>query len=834
MILAFLSLIVQTFSPVYAVTVPIRNENPLDVSSIQSADTDSSMQSMLHLMIYDSMDVANDLYDSNYSDASASYKGFHNSFMYYMTLTNNFDVNSSDYSAVISDGQSLDWMLSKTVDYSIKYHNDYDTYSRLLAEGNKVDATTYALKLRESYTNISNVNGGFDKNLYSLKDHLNDSSIDTNMLNNSIEKLNLYLTQLSQTQHDVDLMLYNSNFTLSASKSEVGIGESVDFAATYLTDNPIPANTTVLFRFNGQPYGSAVLDDSGIAHFTYTLPLSSPAYLSADAIIIPGDQSIAPAISNVTTVKVKTEDTTLTSTMTPDVATFGDTVTVSGSMTSSNGTNLSGKGVHILLTENNASPAPSETSAGAVSNGTTSAGAVSNGTTSAGAVSNGTTSAGITINETDLGTVNVDDNGAYTFQFPITQDMQAGGYTLWASFKPATGSSFLNSSVSENHALTISPTNTLTTLNLSGNRFTGGDGITLSGNVQTEKGSAVAGASVVLYAGDEELDTVQTDLSGNYEYTTTVPYDLPLGTNQIKAVYTPPAGNLYGSQSSPAEVTISPQTMVITADSPAQILFVGDTIDLTGKVATTNGRPVANYTLKATLGDQVIDTPVTDEHGQYSISRGVSQNDPLGTRTLIISSNDNKQTSPAPIEAGTILIIPYDKSSIRFLVLLGIVVILAIIIRRSGLDRMLIMSIRHLLSPSARIEQPTEQPAEEPVAAEPIQEKVFDPEAELAMIKEMAESGDMSRAVTSIYTLSRYAARTTVSELPDSMTHLEFFKFVLQSRPGTHDALKPIVTLYEVVAYGHRQVNKRDLEMAMAGFVNLCRELSRPVEVIRL
>ncbi|HMK45326.1 MAG TPA: DUF4129 domain-containing protein, partial [Methanocella sp.] len=452
---------------------------------------------------------------------------------------------------------------------------------------------------------------------------------------------------------------------------------------------------------------------------------------------------------------------------------------------------------------------------------------------SMGNASNGSSN-GTIINEMDLGTATVDGSGAYSFQFPITQDMQPGSYTLSTSFNPGAGASFLNSSSSEGHPLTIVPTNTSITLSISGKQFAGGDGITFTGSVQTDKGSAIDSANVSLYAGDQQIDTIQTDQSGNYEYTTTVPYDMPLGAGQMKAVYTPPAGNLYGSESSPAEVTIVPQTMVITVDTPAQILFVGDTIDLTGKVATTNGRPASNYTLKAVMGGQVIDMPVTDNNGQYSISRGVSQNDPLGPQMLIISSNDNKQTSPAPVEAGTILIIPYDKSSIRLLVILGIVIILAIIIRRIGLDRALIMSVRSLLSPSAKIDQSVDQPVEEPIAAEPVKEKMFDPEAELAMVKAMAESGDLSRAVASIYTLSRYAARTTVTELPDSTTHLEFFKLVSQSRPGAYEALKPIVTLYEVVAYGHRQVNKRDLENAMAGFVNFCRELSRPIEVIRL
>ncbi|CAJ36750.1 DUF4129 domain-containing protein [Methanocella arvoryzae] len=744
---------------------PIIHEDPSDVKSISGPNIDSQMQALLQLMIVDSADIASYLNASDFAAANLSYWDFHVSYDSYRQLMEHFNLSQSDYNLLVANIDALDLDISTMVNDSVNYNATYQAYRQFMAEGDRANATESALKLKGYYDSINQSHASLFNNITLVQNKLSGTGVDASLLDSSLKRLDDYMTRLDVEQRDVEQLLSDSNLTLVSDVDQAAVGSTITFTASLNKKDGSPiGNGPVLLHVSGRTSGSGVTDGNGETRIKYVVPQDAPGRLTAYATFEPSDKSQLPTISDIVEISVPAENTSISSSVSPGTASFGDTVTVSGALLSEKGIVLHGRTIDIYL----------------------------------GGVRAGTATTG--------------EDGTYVYNLTITGSSPGGNTSVMASFTPDYNGVFAGST-SESQ-LNIIPVGTSLSLSSSGTQFTGGDAATFSGILRADNGRPVSDADVAVYAGDRRLGTARTGNDGGYRLTVAIPYDLQPGDTRVMAEYASSGGALAGVKSNVVDVTFVQSPPVISVSSPASIVFAGDVVEVNGSVKLADGRPVSGQPLLVSLADRGIGSPITGLNGSFSFSRGITGNDSPGMQPLIVSTTGDGLISKSTVQAGQVLIVPYDKASLLALALLSLAIVLLVIARLTGFDRRIMGGLRNLLARRTEEAAPI-SPQVPPAEAVP-EVAPFVIEDEIASLSKAAASGDMARAVTGIYMLSRHIANLRGIAVPDSATHLEFYGIVIGRQPALQASLKPIIDLYEAEAFGRRVISGRDAEAAMA------------------
>ncbi len=236
-----------------------------------------------------------------------------------------------------------------------------------------------------------------------------------------------------------------------------------------------------------------------------------------------------------------------------------------------------------------------------------------------------------------------DGNGVYTFSYtPTTTDdviltisyagdenvHEPNSYTLTITVDQAETSIKLDKieNVAINGTLVISGTLT------SGDTILTGETVTVT--VKDENGNEVISKDVNVGSDGFTLETVAPENAGTY--TVTVTYD---GNDNYKGSTEP--GSLEVTKLS---TTISTQETYTT--------IAGNTVTITGELYDQNNNLVVGGTVNLILGDKVVDSDTTDEHGEFTLTYKTSS---ITTETLkiVFIENNNFFSTDATITVVT-------------------------------------------------------------------------------------------------------------------------------------------------------------------------------------
>jgi hypothetical protein len=93
----------------------------------------------------------------------------------------------------------------------------------------------------------------------------------------------------------------------------------------------------------------------------------------------------------------------------------------------------------------------------------------------------------------------------------------------------------------------------------------------------------------------------------------------------------------------------------------------------------------------------------------------------------------------------------------------------------------------------------------------------FNFDSEIISIRTMIRDGNLKEAMTGIYVASRKMALIHGINVPDSMTHNEFFADIAGRYPTLSQPLSSIVGPYELVTFAGRAAGQQELDTAVNG-----------------
>ena len=673
-------------------------------------------------------------------------------------------INSTDMT--VADIQTY---IDKTADYN----KTFQLYKNYMANGDTANATALAVTLDAKFKQL---NVSYDdlhiNSILSLDmlDNTNQKNVNSSLIRPFLSTTDYIMALQTAEQDSINVKLSDYSVTLMASSSEAHIDDSLIYTVVVRqssSDDPVNGANVELY-VNDVPTASGVTDATGACQIPYKVSEDlSRSQVNVYAKYTPTGQTMLPAISNVLDLHILDENTILSLSLSPRNATFGDTIRVKGRLASVRGFPARDSPVVIYL------------------------------------------------GSTQISRATTDDNGTYDLSFRINEQTPGGQSNVYAVHDRASGSFFVGSS-SSSVPIEVTPLHTKNVMRIDELRFTAGDMMPISGTLVAENGIPVDGADIAVYMDDYKIGSGSTDYNGHYTLNARIPYDSSAGNHSIYTVYVPSGGSLYTSSSNKAVIHVASITTSIAINGAPLILFINDTLNVTGSMHTSDGKPVRGQAVVIQVSDSIGGTVVTDDTGNFSYSRVVNAYDPAGIYT--ISAYMQPISSPvktASAVAGYVIILPIDKSLALVAYVVDIVlIILALLVVRYGLNMSkLIDRLTGRSKEDAELDDlspvsPEEQLQPQQVKKQPSFEDIA------GNIDTSIDTGDFTDASMRMYVAVRSLAINKGLHITDSDTHREFYRSAAESYPQIATPLRSIVNLYERMTFGHGNAGLEDLKHA--------------------
>ncbi len=655
------------------------------------------------------------------------------------------------------------------------YNETYRLYENYKANGDTANATALAIQLN---TQFRKLNASYaDMRTSSLAsmdmlDNTNQQNVNSSLLLPFLGTADSLMTVYTTQDHSIRAQSSDCNLTLTAASSEAHVGDTVLYIATLqsATNSPIGGANVVLY-VNDTFVASAVTDASG----TCQIPYNVSTDLTRDRVSVyseytPMGQAILPASSDTLYLHVLDENSTLSLSVSPHTATFGDAIAATGRLASDRGFPVRSGLVDVYL------------------------------------------------NGSLLGVATTRTDGTYNFSFNVNERTPGGQSNIYAVHDRAAGSFYLGAS-SPSDTLYVIPQKTAITMQVTGSRFVAGSTAPINGTLTADNGIPVADVGVVAYLDDRRIGNAVTDISGNYSIKAMIPYDSSGGNHSIYTAYYPANSSLYASSSDHDAIRVDSVTSLIAVNGTPLILFLNDTLSVTGSMHTSDGKPMHDQAVGVQVSDSLGGTVTTDDSGYFDYSRTVNAYDPAGIYAVsVFMQTPSGPVKSASANAGYVIVLPIDKTLalVAFVVDLALV-ILAILMLWSGLTMSRLID---LATGRSKQEADLEDMPPEPISDKlpPEQAKTQQSFEELASgIDKSIASGDFTIASVHMYTAARSLAINKGLQVADSDTHREFYRGAARAYPQIATPLGNIVNVYERMSYGHGDAGADDLKNAYNG-----------------
>jgi hypothetical protein len=742
-------------------------ENPANVTAT-SGQVDYKTLSIMADLYRGLGNIALDINQSDFDKSKIDYASFKDLY------DNNKDVLKRLFD---SDADALDAINATdiTVDDIRAYLDearDYDEFYRLyqdsIANGDTANATAYAIKTKQEYKTLSAVYNDLRGSTYATMDRLdssNQESINASLLQPFLDSTDRLMAQTAAEQKTIQAISGDYSLMLISSADEAAIGDTVTYNAILKRNStdPVQGANIVLYA-NDQVVGSGITDLYGTCAIPYKIPEDiMQSNVSVYAEYTPAGQSILQAASDTLYLHVLDEPAILSSSVTPRQATFGDIVAVNGTLASEKGFPAPDLPVDVYLS-------------------------------------------GIRLGRAVTG-----EDGAYSFTFPVTEHIPGGSCDVYAVYLQASGFVFLSAS-SIPDTLDVSPQNTSITMVVSAARFTAGDLATINGTLMSESGLPVGDANFRAMLDGRQIGAGKTDINGAYTVKAMIPYDSISGNHSMYAVYVPANSSLSGSSSDRSIVQIDSITSAFTVNGMQAVLFLNDTLNVTGSLHTENGLPLRSQAVEIQASDSIGGTATTDEYGNFYYSRTVNGYDPAGIYEVsVYMLSPDGSMKPASATVGHVLILPVDKALAMMSSAIIVVLLIAIVLlAKAGMS---ISRLMDMATGRKRLQ------ADMATGAPPVPEQqetipVPSPSYELDSISALIASGGFAEAAVRMYAIARLMAANAGATVRGSDTHREFYRNMIASYPRLTGPLRPVVDTYERMSYGRGDSSVRDMQNA--------------------
>ncbi len=653
------------------------------------------------------------------------------------------------------------------------YDKSYGFYKNYTAMGDGANATATGIKLRLDYSKLSNAYNALQSSSYTSMSRLDDSnqeSVNSSLLQPFMNASDRLMSQITIQNRDVQVLTSNYNLTLITESTQVRIGDTVKYVARLKrSDDSLVPGANIALYVNGVQVSSATTGPTSECEFSYQIPYDNAQnYIQVYAKYIPPERPELPAISDTLFLHIIDEPTSLSLSLAPNMTAYGGVVNVAGRLISDRGFPATDSEIDVYM------------------------------------------------NGVGLGKATTGDDGTYAFSFPIQESTPGGDSNITARHEQAAGNVFLGAT-SAADILHVDPQRTFINLNISGDNFTAGDHLSMSGKLVAENGLNVSGAKVFAYMDGGIIGDGVTDKHGFYSIQAKIPYDSATGSHSLRAAYVPSGGALEGSSSGKFAINVDSIKLVMDVNGTPLVLFANDMLNVTGALHTDSGVPLSGQTITVRVSDTIWGTVITDQSGDFLFSRPVNGSDSPGFYRIFVTSISPSSLA-SPVSVGPVLIVPVDKA-LAITTLAGILVLLALFLiwLKTGMS---FTRLRQLATRRSKLETDGgKEVVYLPVAQDTqISEQVVKLPVRIpSNIGELIDCGSFKEAAISIHAAARLLAASVGVKVRDSDTHREFYRMTIKSHPSLRDPLRAIVETYERMQYGHMDASAMDLQNAFKG-----------------
>jgi hypothetical protein len=758
-VVILLSSLLLSFYPVQAQVV---HENPDSLPVHAPYDADRKLVEAMEEMFGSLESFVAHINASDFAASRQDIRLFTLSHTRFAEVYRRVSLTDSDMEAIAEKLAHMPDDLRATVNSSETYSGELEQLAKYTSANDVAGARQLAARMQASYARVSESLGTFGTNSTAILRMLDNSSVDTTGLENGIREMNSYAAKMNESNREPAGLLGSTSLSLMADSSEALTGDRIKLTAVLGAISGIPAGHLVRFFVDGYQVGSVFTDARGVCSIVYEVDgRSFKQTMRAQAKFDPQGESLAPATSNIVEIARWPERSSLQVRATPGVASYADTIYVSGTLTTSYGVPAAGQTVTIAL-------------------------------------------AGIPAGNATTGT-----DGSYSFLLAVPYDAPAGDTLIQSSYVAAPDSA-LESSQSPPCAVWIAPGATLVTLEQPPPVFRGGESATFPGTLSSDDGRPITGAKVSVFAGNVLIGLNRTDDGGRFSITAPVPYDITPGDHGVYASFDPGNGRaLTGSRSDVFNARFDPVTPLVVVHGVPLLAFPGDELNVTGILLADDGRPLegrqASIAIPGAAG-----TVVTDAGGSFQITLKVAGSPGISSVTVGLPG-DGLLSSP-DYQGGTMWVMPFDKTGSALAVLLILLAAGMVVVKAAGARR----PEKH---PSLPVPSPAVPgPGNEPVTFSPAEELWMVNQAILA-------GNDRREAIRSTFLAARRMLRDRDPKLPDSVTHRELCRILSGRQPSLAGPLEVITASYEGVVFGHRPPTDEDVYGALYNLGELQKQL---------
>lgn len=652
----------------------VPRENPDNLTSVSPYDADRRLALSLQEIFGSLDDIAAHVNASDFAAAREALKGFDLSYVEYKSILQRSGMSQQELQALLDETDFAAEGLRGLVDSAEMYHKDYNMFLGYRSAGDSRNATLYAARLQGSFLDLTRSSRGIDANGTVVLKMLEDSSINTARLEDGLVALDDYVARVT-LQHELPASLIGeASLTLVASAGRAAAGDVLALTARLALNGSAPGGRAIDFYADGNPIGNATTDDSGTCTLNYLVDgRSFRSLIRLSAEFVPQGESISPAVSNVVEVARLPETASVSATVVPEQAAWGDLVTVRGDMYTITGFPVPG---HVLK---------------------------------------------VYIGDKYMASTETWDNGTYACPVTISWDTAAGPGSVTARYDAVPGDVLMDAS-SPPARLAVAQSATSLTLDRPQPACKGGESVTYGGRLASADGRPVPGAPVSLYADDALLGRAETDGDGRYALALAVPFGLAAGERRVRAAFEPGEGKALGASASEAyDVRFDRATPSIAVHGLPLLAFQGDGLNISGTVAI-DGKPLAGQMLSVRLSGTPVGSVVTDAGGSYRLSRNISWMP--GVYDVSVAGDEAGLLAAAAQDAGHMLVMPFDR---------GVSLAIAALIAAIAIAGVFLYIRTYRRKPGKKpLPKPTVAPVFEPPEPEAVQGRIED---EIARIR---------------------------------------------------------------------------------------------------
>lgn len=729
----------------YPSSAQVAHENPASVKPKSSYDSDLQLALCLQAMFGSIDGFTGHINASDFNASRTDLILFQRSYANFNDIYQRSNMSGTDMEAIASKLEYMAGDLSDTLNSSEAYSLDLSQFNASMSASDRANASQIADRLQLSYRNLSESISGISTNASSIYKMLGNSSVDTSGLEHGIAGLNDYTSRVSENNKAPSSLASGTSLVLTAGKSEVISGDHILLTTFLRANNGTLFDRQISFYVDDYFAGTAITDRAGSCSLNYPVDGRSFNGMMLARADLDNRDGLPVASSNIVEITHRPERASLRAQISADTAGFGDIITVYGTLSTATGFPVANHTVNISLAN---------------------------------------ILAGNTTTQVD---------GSFSFPLNITSAIPAGESCVSSSYDGSPGD-MLMGTLPVNYNVVITPDTSLLTLDQPETAYHGGDSALFNGSLVSGSGRPAAGTNVSIYADDALIGTCTTDQNGSYGLETLIPYNITAGTHAVRASFDSGTGKaLAGSNSGAFNVLFEPVTPMITATGVPLLAFPGDVLNISGIVMTADGRPLGNRQLDISFSGQPAGTVTTDAGGSYQLSHNLTNGAGLAALSISVAGDD--LLSGKGYRAGSILVMPFDKSGMA---------VIAIIV-------MLIIGLVSLLAAGARrvIVRPDKKTLPKPVVSLPASggrkpATIYSLNEEIGKIDSyLAGGGDRREAVLAIYLAARRMLYEKDPALPESATHREIYHMLSGKRPSLSEPLGIITNSYEDAVFGH-------------------------------